>query len=143
MAVIRRPTFFHCMAIAMALCFFLPAPGCGGSDDRLPLAGEVTLDGKPLAEGAITFSPLNGPYSAGGVIRDGKFDIPRSGGPRPGKYRVAIVSYQSTGKRLPDPDRPGETVEEQKQIIPPKYNRESTLEVEIPGGSLQFALESS
>ncbi len=134
-------------SLAVVCCFcvlLLLASGCGGADDtRVPVEGEVTLDGRPLAEGHITLVPLGDGVSAGGTIRNGKFHVEKARGPSPGRYRVEIVSYQPTGEKFPDPERAGQMAEELKQVIPDKYNRQSQLEVEVPpSGPLRFKLQS-
>src|SRR5262249_54495418 len=70
--------------------------GCGGGDNlpRQEVNGSVTIDGKPLVRGLITFVPTSAEVSTqgGGPVLEGKFSIPRMQGLVPGKYKVVISS---------------------------------------------------
>jgi hypothetical protein len=111
--------------------------GCGAADDglgRRAISGMVTLDGQPLAIGSIQFEPQAGNtgtiVSGGGVIRDGRYEIPRDSGLRPGKYKVAISSAgdaQATGGFEP----PGNRTPPPPENVPKKYNVATTLTAEI------------
>ena len=74
--------------VACAL-LLLALVGCS-SDGRMAVSGTVTLDGKPLESGAITFLPAPGSegHSAGGQITNGEFRLPADHGQKPGKYLV-------------------------------------------------------
>jgi hypothetical protein len=119
------------------------ASGCGGGNlNREAVSGAVTLDGEPLPQGTIRFLPTAEGQSAGGKITAGKFTISQAEGPAPGVYRIEIVSYQSTGNQIPDPDSPGATKEELKQMIPAIYNRNSTLtETIVAGKENEFSFD--
>jgi hypothetical protein len=126
------------------------AAGCaeGPSDglDRKAVHGKVTLDGAPLAKGAITFDPAEGQSGAvgsGAAVVDGAYSIDAAQGPTPGKYKVSIrsaggdapVEKAAPGmpprKAAPDP-------------IPKQYNSASTLTAEVgPGGSTVANFELS
>ncbi len=60
---------------------------------RLPLTGEVSVYGDPIARGWVTFTPLddrNAPVISG-YLRNSKFKISPTDGPVPGKYSVDIT----------------------------------------------------
>lgn len=121
--------------------------GCGSADDyaRIPVQGRITLDGRPLESGTISFAPLNAGPSTQGAIADGAYAIGRSTGPAAGTYRVEIHSMRPTGRRVPDNDNPGETIEEVRNAIPDRYNVRSELRAEVKTGAgtpIDFALES-
>jgi len=119
--------------------------GCGGGTERVPVEGTVTLKGKPLEQGSVTFLSTSSGSSAGARIESGRFDIPRQRGPSPGVYRVEIVAYQETGRKIPDPDRPGEMMDEAVQLVPERYNSESELQVDLSKdgpNQFEFALEA-
>lgn len=116
-----------CLAIAV-----LAVTGCGTDGPQTVLvSGAVTFDDKPLEEGKITLTPMGetpgGSFS--GEIRDGKYVIPKADGPLAnGTYRVEISAIAKKGKSLPnvvDPGGPSLAVFE--ELIPPSYNRDSTL----------------
>lgn len=129
--------------------FLMPAllltvMGCGGSDKRAEIKGMVRLDGKPLATGTISFTPTEanpGP-SSGGTIVDGEYVVPESQGAAIGTNKVRIRSTQPTGRKTML--RPGEMIDEWKQIIPPRYNDLSEIVCTVEPGSnqLDFDLKS-
>ena len=53
------------------------AAGCGSSSSRLGLYGTVQLDGGPLANGSISFTPQPGTAgpTAGSVIAQGTYSV--------------------------------------------------------------------
>jgi len=123
--------------------------GCGQSTgDRVPLSGEVTLDGEPLDQGSIEFHPEGeGLVLTGGPIQDGRFEIPAKQGAKPGSYVVRIFSAAEGAPVNPDqppgPEAVGQVSEER---IPPQYNTDSELEVvvgEAGADDLRFEISRS
>lgn len=120
------------------------ASGCGGSVNRAEVGGKVSLDGKPLPTGTISFIPTEtnqGP-SSGGAIINGEYIVPESQGVAIGTNKVRIRSTQPTGRKIVH--RPGEMIDEWKQIIPAKYNDASEIVCTVATGSnrLDFDLKS-
>lgn len=77
--------------------------GCGRSDDRKAISGNVTLDGEPLPSGLIHFQPTEtATSSAGTTIQNGRYEIPAAQGLKPGKYQVAIQAFKPTGRIIDD-----------------------------------------
>jgi hypothetical protein len=133
------------------LALSIACAGCGDGDDlpRQALSGTVTLDGKPLEQGIIQFRPASAeePVPAGAEIKDGRYTIPRNEGPTPGNYRVFITS---SGGRQPTatPAKKGEESSTTggiiPDLIPPKYNIQSTLTAKVEAGkanTFDFPLE--
>ena len=86
---------------------------------RQAIEGTVTLDGKPLEKGQITFVPqgdTKGP-TAGAEIVGGKFAIPAAGGPLAGKFRVEITAARPGGRKVHD-RMTGTLVDAYEQFIP-------------------------
>ncbi len=121
------------MVIGLATCL-----GCGRSGDqypRVPISGTVRLDGEPLLGGYLIFEPKdNQPTQSGGMIKDGKFNVPREAGPVPGLYSVAVFSgaeaaESNTGAGTPE----GETAAKKfrGERVPRKYNIDTTLTKEV------------
>lgn len=113
------------VAFALSLAVFA---GCGPGDPTVPVKGEVTLDGQPLAEGAIQFIPVDQQsQTAGGTIQAGRFEF-RS---PPGKMKVEITAPKVVGKRkaYDTPDSP--MVDVVKELLPAKYNVNSELTVDV------------
>jgi len=134
--------------LAGAALAVLMAGLCGCSDARLPVQGKVTLDGRPLREGMISFMPPQGKAgsSASGAISAGTYSIPAGGGLLPGVYRVEIRWARKTGRKIEAgvPTADG-TVEEVVEGIPARYNSDSILQREVSpeATSLDFDLTSS
>lgn len=122
--------------------------GCG-SGERLGVAvsGKVTFNGEPLKDGAIAFIPQPGTEgpTAGASVVDGRYSIPRAGGPFPGKYRVEINAFREVRKANKqelggamfgrDPSEFGLKPEAnaiRENVIPARYNQESQLSAEVP-----------
>ena len=128
-------------ALIIGIAVLLAGTGCHrGGLERNAIGGAVTLDGKALPSGGILFSPIKGTEGpvTGGAIEDGRYEIPRDSGPVTGWYRVEIHATRKTGKMIPAPFmRPGEntTVEEQVEAVAPRFNFQSTLEVEVKPGA--------
>jgi hypothetical protein len=127
----------------------LAAAGCSADvGDGLPreyVAGVVTLDGQPLAEGLIHFRPeTKGPTEGGSMIKDGSFTIEQQAGLVPGTYNV----YINASEKRADPGKSSEGVEPAgrvgrapKELVPAKYNSKTTLSVEIKKGGSNDALK--
>jgi len=146
--------FTHTLVFA---ALALATAGCSaGSGDDLPreaVSGTVTLDGQPLAEGLIQFTPAGGsteggvPTGGGSLIKGGTFSISRETGLPPGTYNVAINAAEKRGERTkPAEVGGGKQTELAKELIPAKYNSKSELKTEITKGgsnsSLKFELQS-
>jgi hypothetical protein len=109
------------------------------------------LDGQPLAQGTITFSPTGAGTPAGGEIKDGKFNIPAHLGPVVGPNKVEIRSIQKTGRlvkptMMPEGDfDPAkiEAVEEFLDVVPKQYNSETQLLYELRAGENVISLDLS
>jgi len=122
-----------------ALLFGFAAIGCTeSSGGREAVSGTITLDGKPLDQGVISFIPYDpdAPTRASAAIENGSYAIPKAQGLAPGKYKVAISSPDgktpaATPDALPGPS--GNFAS--KQRIPDKFNEKSTLEVEVKQGT--------
>ena len=113
--------------------------GCSSGDglERAQVRGEVKVDGVPLEQGSINFFPAGtaeGP-SAGGVIDQGKYDLPRERGPVVGPNRVEIRGVKKTGRMVPNAMGPGTMREELVEALPSDVNTDSTLVRDIAQGS--------
>lgn len=127
--------------LGLAWCIF--PIGCTGSGKdqlpRQPVWGKVTLDEKPLKRGSITFTPENpqraDAVSAGAIVSEGGYTIPKDGGPTPGKYRVAILDDEETPPPSDEPPGPRpKRSATRKPLVPDKYNAKTTLTAEVKDG---------
>lgn len=120
-------------ALTAMLALLVAASGCGSGVRRVQVSGNVSLDGKPIEEGNITFVPIKGTTgpSTGGVIRNGQYDVAAAVGPLTGgTYRVQIESLVNRGRSMPNPLNPnGPPVKLPDNTIPPQYGLQSILEI--------------
>lgn len=116
------------------------ALGCGESDGlkRHSVSGSVTVDGKPLENGLITFVPkgFEGP-PVGGPIKDGAYSIRSQDGPVAGEHSVSVYSPIPSGKKVADGNDPKVLVDELFESIPAKYNDKTELKADV-GKSRSF-----
>lgn len=119
----------------MAVAILSLTSGCGSGDGvrRGAVAGSVSFEGEPLADGVIRFIPTGdtqGPMTEG-KIADGAFRLSQTEGPCVGNNRVEVFSFVKTGKTVRNE---GVETEEIRQIIPAAYNTKTTLTAEIAAG---------
>jgi hypothetical protein len=99
---------------------------------RLSITGNITLKGIPLDQGRIEFLPTEQgqSFATGAMILNGAYTVPAEHGLPLGKYRVII---HSTAPPTGDPSEkaPGSDLPILKERIPPSYNSESTVTVEV------------
>jgi hypothetical protein len=119
-------------SIALWATAILVATGCEQAPPVGQVQGTVTLDGKPVDNGTIRFTPLEGQAAtAGGVIDDGKFSstVPIA------KHRVEISATQISGEATAEgrhtPVAGDYTATE---LIPEKYNTNSELTLDVTSG---------
>lgn len=118
----------------VACGLLLAVGGCSRGPRTVRVAGNVSHQGKPVAEGLIMFFPVDGTPgpSTGGTIDDGRYDIPGRSGPRAGgTYRVEITAYGPEREYSPDVSGKGPTISVRDQLIPPKFNQNSSLRATI------------
>lgn len=128
--------------------------GCGGPVDKLPrqaVSGSVTLDGKPLERGTISFQPVSElPTAAAVSVNGGQYSMARAEGLVPGAYRVLISSTPPTVSQVDSktsrPPPPGQASPPPKESLPEKYNASTTLTAEVKEAAkntFDFPLESA
>ena len=137
----QRGQFWLFITLASALL----SCGCGSSD--VPETGEVkgivTLDGTPVPKATITFAPEEGRTSTAETDAKGEYVLLYTAkvmGAKVGKHTVRISTHR------PAVGDPGDAhrVEEVKELIPAKYNTQTTLSEEVEPGKneIDFALQS-
>jgi hypothetical protein len=123
------------LILSLLICLVIAIlSGCGGSDaGRYGVSGKVTLAGKPIQSGVITFIREGEMAAAGGApIIQGAYSIPASAGLPEGSYRVA-VSVPDSGPAAKD-EVPGISVPP-KEAIPAKYNSRTELRAKVGRGA--------
>ncbi len=95
--------------------------------------GDVSLDGKPVEDGAITFESPDGLPPAQAPIKAGHYDLPAEAGPVAEKsYTVRINALAKTGKTIPNIMGDGPpTMDVMIESIPSKFNVESNIKKTI------------
>jgi hypothetical protein len=133
------------LSLSLAVCLF--GAGCGDSS-YVPVSGSVTFDGKPLADAIVTFQPMatersdvGGVGSFGRTDEQGRFTLeamtpsPRKGA-LVGKHRVSIGTVGEVADQTSDAASTSPIPQLKPDIIPPRYNTQSTLECDVPPGGL-------
>lgn len=114
--------------------------GCGrDGPERVIVAGKVTYKGQPIKLGQISFFPTGQTMApmSGSPIIDGRYLVDAKGGVVVGAYKVEVRAYHVSTAGASDPllvaaartEVPGQ------QLLPAKFNAESTLTIEVPSGS--------
>ena len=136
--VTRHRRFRTAAALVGAL---LVVVGCESRSDLAQVSGAVRLDGQPLAEALVTFTPQGG----AGVVSMGKTDgggnyslmaTRSANGASLGANRVVITTHDildlGGGKRQAVPEK-----------VPTRYNTLSELRVTVQPGSNTFDFDLS
>ena len=128
-----------CKSGVVCVLALTAAVGCGGSGFAVStVEGRIAVDGKPVAEGTISFSPLesNTGQAVSAEIKEGKYrstKVPR------GKSLVMISAFQDIGEKHVEF---GITYPKLKNVIPEKYHAGIELEVNEPTLTHDFELVS-
>lgn len=131
--------------LALLLGVLVCQAGCGGGAPRIPglvpVSGNVTLNGQPLKEGAVTFVASDGQTIYSGLIANGRYTLAattNSPGALPGEYRVAVKGPS------PTMDAEGKPVAA-SDAVPSKFEQTATsgLSATVPasGGEIHFDLK--
>lgn len=123
--------FLHGLALPVVALVFLS--GCGDRDGGMRVWGKVTYDSEPVPEGVILLTPEAGQNAptAGGLIKDGLYDMPATKGPRAGvTYRVSIEGLKKTGEKIVSPQFQA-AADATTQFIPSEYNTRSKLTITV------------
>jgi hypothetical protein len=131
-----RTALVCCCALALAVA------GCDSKNNndtkRVQVNGKITLDGKALATGKISFDLANGEPPATFDILDGRYE-----GRAPlGKCKVMINSVQKVSmKEKMKMDGPGYDQVTEENILPARYNTSSEITREVVEGTNEFNFE--
>jgi hypothetical protein len=116
--------------LALWLFVLIGLAGCGPATGTV--TGEVTVNGVPLEEGVITFSPAdkNG-ESVTREIKAGKYEAKMVAGNKFVQISAPIVI--GTRKESTHPNAP--LIQETEEGLPARYNSESELTFEVKSGT--------
>ncbi|MGC4005516.1 MAG: hypothetical protein QM811_21310 [Pirellulales bacterium] len=128
--VLRKYYLVACVALCLSFV------GCGG-DGKLAVEGTVTWNGKPLENGFVELTPLDGAGSiVGADVVDGKFTLRTA----PGEKRVSV-----TGKRIIGATKPTERIPNPEpiylQFIPAEFNANSKLKTTVAATDPKVTLD--
>jgi hypothetical protein len=133
----------HCLKRAATTILIAIAvstsPGCGGGPklpQRAKVTGLVTLDGKALPTGMVTFVPdrsrgTSGPPAVGGIDSTGHYQLTTD---RQSEGDGAVVGFHLVRVFANEPGDPMHSVT--ASLIPQQYNNEATsgLRFEVKAG---------
>jgi hypothetical protein len=114
--------------------------GCSRQTKLGIVEGDVLLDGQPLQEGRVQFTPEDGKGQPGGAtIADGKFKAEMP----PAKMKVAINANKVVGKTKAYPTPESPWIDEVVELIPHRYNATSELSLDVKPGrqSVKYELK--
>ncbi len=122
--------------IALVAAFALIFAGCGGTTATPTgqVKGKVTLDGKPLAAGRITFDAANGTSPIDLEIKDGQYD---------GKVPTGAMTLRVQAFKMVDPPKNGMTGPAyekpyEQNYLPARYNTASKDVRDVKDGTNEF-----
>jgi hypothetical protein len=117
-----------CQRMPQLVLLLVLVSGCSKGKPVGDVQGKVTLNGQPLAEGAVRFISVNGDTpTTGGLIRDGAFrvEVPVA------KQRVEISSNSVDKEKTP----PNATADQiVMKSLPPRYNSQSDVTLDVVPG---------
>jgi hypothetical protein len=132
--VVERYARISIAAAAVLICL----AGCGGNGIELvPIRGEVTYNGKPLARGIVTYMPSTpgaGRTANGPIQPDGTFVMTtqtRGDGVVLGDYNIVVYSYEEGGPKTREEIEAGGGANAPKlrSTIPEKYTSPEASEL--------------
>jgi hypothetical protein len=96
MRVLRRRPIVSLWSTA-ALVVLITLVGCDGRPKRVPVSGNVLIDGQPLKFGAVVFVPEAGRSSSGPLDANGHFTLTcftPNDGALLGKHRIQVLGTE-------------------------------------------------
>ena len=112
--------------------------GCGESGPPIAsVEGTITMDGKPLANASVVFSPESGRPAGAKTDAEGHYVLNFSAGRKgavPGKNRVQIRTGSEGGIADDGSRSPGTP-----ETVPAQFNDQSTLEFVVEDGKVNVA----
>lgn len=125
----------------------LSAIGCSRSGPTIArVEGIVTLDGKPLSAGRVTFWPEAGRSGSGWIDEDGTYTVGtlrEFDGAVVGRHKVSVTAASKAPTGPPDFDRDGPARGWPRSPIPARYSNpdSSGLGFEVRPGANRFHIE--
>jgi len=128
----------HIIGLISFITLLLLAHGCQRGLERVSIEGTVTYQGKPLADGELTFMPEAGPGCGADIASDGTYSVPKSYGPMPGNCKVVVKKYETITTRGSD----GRESTQSSQILPKNFqDNPKTITLERGKNKIDFNLD--
>ena len=111
-----------------------PLTGCGdGRPARVPVSGQVLVDGRPLTTGHVRIVPSNARAAVGAIGQDGRFTLTtfeEGDGCVPGTHGVEVTAIENVDQLA-------------RRLVPEQYGDASTsgLTVTIDGPTDSLVIE--
>jgi hypothetical protein len=126
----RLVAITRCLVV---FCCFSLLAGCGEEIDPgyKPVSGTVFLDGKPLADALIAFTPEEGSTASGRTDGNGQYTLfyaARRPGARVGQNMVEITKEAVASGRA---DEFSAMTEEESELLPSRYNTQTELSATV------------
>ena len=133
--VVRRAAAGWVIAVAALLAAGCGGGGAGDQPELGQVSGVVTLDGQPLPNATVEFSPEQGRPSIGKTDEEGHYELQYTQdetGAKIGPHKVRIRTFDYA-----TPDA--------AERVPAKYNEQTELTADVTPGSntIPFELESN
>ena len=100
--------FWFCLALAVLI-----SSGCGPRREGVEVNGEVTYNGQPLTNAAVTFFPVQGRPTTAPLDSTGQYALELS----PGDYQVTIT----VGANVPPGFKEGDVLPPPAVVLPDHY----------------------
>ena len=116
--------------------------GCGGNSNLGSVSGKVTLEGQPVPDALVKFTPVKGGSPSNARTNSsGEYTLTYTDtedGAEIGEHTVSISTYRAAN---PEADPPTTLVPEK---VPAKYNSQTTLKADVKSGSntIDFPLKA-
>lgn len=116
--------------------------GCGKSDkpETGEVTGVVTLGGEPLADARVVFTPVEGGQSSEATTdAQGRYTLVYRGdelGAKVGSHTVSVSTFEEQYR-----DDDGKFIGGRDELVPPQYNENTTLTVEVEPGENDIPLK--
>jgi hypothetical protein len=125
--------------LIMAVVIVAHTVGCGKSPNPhgyIGIAGTVRFDGKPMADGSVTFLPVsNAKLIAGSPVTAGRFSIPPAKGLPPGEYRVFFAVFEETDQAVNSGDPAAANLKVRQNVVAADWAQDTTTQtITIPAG---------
>ena len=127
----------------LVCCTLLSCSSVDEGPQRGAVRGRVTVDGQPVENGSIRFTPVQGTTGpvSGAAIENGEYSVSKALGPVVGTNLVQITGSCKTGQKITD--RLGILVDERVSMVPEHYSSQSTLVRQVEPGNQVFDFELS